>query len=67
MGMSIGLTCACEGHFSAEVDGDDTTGVWYLVYRFADAHVKCGYMTPPAVADEEPEERAGKDAASLRA
>lgn len=49
--MFAEVTCKCDCSFQVDAgdDADDVTNAWALVNRFADAHVACGYMTPPAV------------------
>lgn len=43
--MNAYLSCGlCEGQFQIESDQEDPS--WMMVYRFADAHAVCGYMTP---------------------
>lgn len=58
MAISVELTCTCSAYMSISSDLDtDGTAVWLLTYRFADAHVDCGLVTPVR---KDPEPRAGK-------
>src|SRR4051812_44914311 len=41
----VEMVCSCEAMINITIDGGDTTPGWFLVYRFANAHVDCGYMT----------------------
>lgn len=45
------LLCTCEA--SMQLDIEDEAVLMGMVLRFANQHVACGYMTPPA---EEPTE-----------
>lgn len=45
MAMSMEMVCTCEAMISITTDADDNTPIWYMVYRFADAHVGCNYVT----------------------
>lgn len=56
MGMSVEFVCSCEAAFNISTD-EDAQPVWYLAYRFADAHVSCGYMTEPR---KDPSRETGK-------
>lgn len=43
--MNAYLSCGlCEAQFQIESDQEDPS--WMMVFRFADAHAVCGYMTP---------------------
>lgn len=42
--MHVEMVCSCEGSLILETD-EDSESVWLLVFRFANAHVGCGYMT----------------------
>ena len=51
--MYVDLQCGgCEGHMLVESDDNDG-GMWMLVHRFSNAHVACGFVTPPAVLENE--------------
>lgn len=41
--MFAEVHCSCEGSFQVDSEWDES--VWMMLYRFADAHVSCGYMT----------------------
>ena len=42
--MYVNLECSCEAMLQIDSDWVDST--WMMIYRFADAHVTCGFMTP---------------------
>lgn len=42
--MIFDMVCNCGAALQVESD-DYLEGVWLLITRFTDAHVKCGYMT----------------------
>lgn len=42
--MHVELVCSCEGTLILDTE-EATESVWLLVFRFANAHVACGYMT----------------------
>lgn len=46
--MFVEMICSCEGTLHLDVSEDDgpKDSVWMLIYRFANAHTLCGYMTP---------------------
>ena len=50
--MRVEMICSCEGTLILETDEPDES-VWLLVFRFANAHTKCGYMTTGDVPDSE--------------
>lgn len=43
--MYVEMTCSCDSSFSFESDEESTDAVLALTFRFASAHVKCGFMT----------------------
>jgi len=48
MAISMEMVCSCEAMISiTSDDANDHTPIWYMVYRFADAHVSCEYVTEP--------------------
>ena len=55
--MYVEMTCACEA--SLMLDDENTDSIWFMVFRFANAHVECGYMTK-AVSDEPGEAKVTK-------
>lgn len=48
--MHVEMTCACEASFCIDAEQEET--VWFLVFRFANQHVACGYMTSASTEDE---------------
>lgn len=53
--MYVEMVCgSCESYFNVDADPDDTSPVWMMMHRFANAHVECGYMTR-VVQDDDPE------------
>lgn len=48
--MRVEMLCACEASFSLDSDQEDTA--WFMVFRFANQHVACGYMTAASTEDE---------------
>ena len=49
--MFAEVHCACEG--ALQIDSDWDESVWMMLYRFADAHVTCGFMTSRADGEEQ--------------
>lgn len=44
--MYVEMVCGqCESYFNCDADSDETSAVWMMMHRFANAHVECGYMT----------------------
>lgn len=43
---------ACESYFNCDADSDDSSAVWMMMHRFANAHVDCNYMTRVVQDDE---------------
>lgn len=44
--IHIEMNCGvCDSFLGLDDEAEDSTPVWFLVYRFADAHSVCGYMT----------------------
>jgi hypothetical protein len=54
--MYVEMVCVCTASFSIDSDEDNYDPVWHLTYRFANAHVNCGYLTP-GVSQESEEEK----------
>ena len=50
--MFVEMACACEASLS--IDAESEEPVWFLVFRFANQHVACGYMTAAQSNDDEP-------------
>lgn len=46
----------CASYLSLISDDEGSTAILNLAYRFANAHVKCGYMTQGEVLEEAPEQ-----------
>lgn len=42
--MFVEMVCACEATFHID-SSENEESAWFLVFRFANAHVGCGYMT----------------------
>lgn len=38
------MVCTCEATFHID-SSENEESAWFLVFRFANAHVSCGYMT----------------------
>jgi hypothetical protein len=53
--MYCEMICSCEATLHVESENDD--GIWMMALRFANAHSKCGYMTPNAEANDEQKTR----------
>lgn len=51
--MYAEMTCKCDAHFSIESDEDNSESLWGLVWRFANAHISCGYITQSKPAEED--------------
>jgi hypothetical protein len=49
--MFVEMVCVCGA--SLQIDGDDDYPSWLFASRFAEAHVKCGFITP--IASDTPE------------
>jgi len=46
--MFVDLLCSCGARFNMNLDEPDEesgTPLWSLIFRFSNAHTKCGYMT----------------------
>lgn len=44
--ISIIQNCTCGAHLSLDSEDEESSGpIWMLTFRFANAHVRCGYMT----------------------
>lgn len=54
--MFIEMVCSCEAALHLDAEGADDS-VWFLVFRFANAHVSCGYMTEAVSEEARPESR----------
>jgi hypothetical protein len=52
--MHVEMICSCEGTLIMETE-DSTESVWLLVFRFANAHISCGYMTTGEAPESEAE------------
>lgn len=52
--MYVEMQCTCEAGLTLDSDADTVDSVWALAFRFANAHVQCGYMTPGVSAESEP-------------
>lgn len=50
--MFVQMVCSCESELSVDTE-DNQNSLWFLVFRFANAHVACGYMTD-GTSDDEP-------------
>lgn len=52
--MYVEMVCgSCESYFNIDADPEDTSAVWMMMHRFANAHLECGYMTH-VVQDDDP-------------
>lgn len=51
--MYIEMTCSCTSSFSLDTEEEYVEHIWHLAWRFANAHVRCGYVTPTVNVDEE--------------
>lgn len=58
--MYIEMACSCEASLTMEVDDDNPDTVWHLAWRFASAHVICGYVTPGISSEVESEKTVKK-------
>lgn len=53
--MYVEMVCgACDSYFNCDADSDESSPVWMMMHRFANAHVDCGYMTRN-VQEDDPE------------
>jgi len=43
--MYVEMACNCESSFTIESDGENNESLWTLAWRFANAHVGCGFVT----------------------
>jgi hypothetical protein len=44
--ISIVQNCTCGAHLALDSEDEEYSGpIWMLTFRFANAHVRCGYMT----------------------
>ena len=43
--MYVEMACNCEASFTVDSDGDNNESLWTLAWRFANAHVHCGFVT----------------------
>jgi hypothetical protein len=45
--MYVEMVCGhCDSYFNCDGDEDESSALWMMMHRFANAHVPCGYMTP---------------------
>ena len=51
--MYVEMICNCEASFSIDSDGENSESVWHLTWRFANAHVRCGFVTLGASSEVE--------------
>lgn len=62
--MYVEMVCSCEATLHLDMGEEDGAidSIWMLTYRFANAHIHCGYMTPGTSpeAEEVTKKRAGK-------
>lgn len=56
----VHMECTCEATIELDVVPGDEAGAWGLVHRFANAHVKCGYVAPLA-GQPQPEQSSAPD------
>jgi len=48
--MFIDLGCGkCDS--SLIIDGDDDLAIWMMLYRFTNAHLECGFVSPTLKSD----------------
>lgn len=50
--MYIEMTCSCNSSFSLDTEEEYLDHIWHLSFRFANAHVRCGYVLPVVNPDE---------------
>jgi hypothetical protein len=50
--MYVEMVCNCECSLTVEPDGNYESA-WALTWRFANAHVGCGFVTPNISPEEE--------------
>lgn len=43
--MYVEMSCNCEASFVIDSDGDNNESLWTLAWRFANAHISCGFVT----------------------
>lgn len=43
--MYVEMVCNCESSFTIDSDGENNDSLWTLAWRFANAHVSCGFVT----------------------
>ena len=46
VGLYVALVCSCDAQLELDVPEDGEAAAWVTVHRFANAHEKCGYVTP---------------------
>ena len=46
------MTCSCSSSFSLDTEEEYVEHIWHLAWRFANSHVRCGYVTPMVNEDE---------------
>lgn len=49
------MICKCEASFSIDSEGENDDAVWHLVWRFANSHVNCGFITREKPIEEDNE------------
>jgi hypothetical protein len=50
--MLIEMECTCGARVNIDSEDDYSDASWVLGIRFASAHEKCGFVTPPFMSSE---------------
>ena len=53
--MYAEMICKCESSFSIDFEDDNEDAAWHLIWRFANAHAACGYVSPGKPSKEDNE------------
>jgi hypothetical protein len=53
--MYVEMSCNCDSAFSIDSDGEHNDHLWALIWRFGNAHIRCGFITSGEAAETENE------------
>jgi len=53
--MYVEMVCNCSSSFSIDSEGDHNDHLWALIWRFGNAHIRCGFITSGEAAETEKE------------
>jgi len=51
--MYAEMICKCESSFSIDFEGEADDAAWHLIWRFANAHTSCGFVSPDKPSKED--------------